>query len=240
LLLAFFLPTKMNGTTIVTIRTGRGFVVAADSRVSDNSNRVLPGLACKVFEAKNGMVWGIAGFLGSDAIRPIDVIRPLIVGADVAVVSKRLEGVFVPLLTKEAVNLQVVSPGKFNYLVHGNDMFSVFVISKTRAILQGFSVKVTGESNVRVALSSSIECDISFPSCAEGKIMRLGQYAQIDQFVQTHREKMKQFASYADMARFLVQFEIDANPNQVGPPIDIVEIDGDGIHWKSRKPECGQ
>ena len=38
--------------------------------------------------------------------------------------------------------------------------------------------------------------------------------------------------------RRLVQFEIDANPQAVGPPIDILVIGKTSVQWIERKPEC--
>ena len=38
--------------------------------------------------------------------------------------------------------------------------------------------------------------------------------------------------------RHLIQYEIDANPQAVGPPIDILSIDKKSFQWIERKPEC--
>ena len=38
--------------------------------------------------------------------------------------------------------------------------------------------------------------------------------------------------------RRLVQYEIDANPQAVGPPIDILEIGKTAYRWIGRKPQC--
>lgn len=39
-------------------------------------------------------------------------------------------------------------------------------------------------------------------------------------------------------ARKLVQIEIDAMPDHVGPPIDVVEIDSAGLHWIEPRGSC--
>lgn len=38
--------------------------------------------------------------------------------------------------------------------------------------------------------------------------------------------------------RHLVQYEIDANPQAVGPPIDILELSKTSYRWIGRKPQC--
>ncbi len=41
-----------------------------------------------------------------------------------------------------------------------------------------------------------------------------------------------------EYARRLVAAEVEANPAEVGPPIDILRISDDGLCWVEVKPEC--
>ena len=43
---------------------------------------------------------------------------------------------------------------------------------------------------------------------------------------------------YAEGIRKLITIEIEADPNTVGPPIDILRIGESGAEWIQRKPEC--
>jgi hypothetical protein len=46
-------------------------------------------------------------------------------------------------------------------------------------------------------------------------------------------------AGLSDGVRRLIETEIAARSEYVGPPIDIVRISKSGVQWIQRKPECG-
>jgi hypothetical protein len=228
---------KLVATTIVVIRTDTGFVVAADSGLSDNHGKPLPQLACKVFTTDNTVVWGFGGLMGGWGFDPASDLRRL-VGPNLDIVSKRMQADIIPMLTEEAKRIRVTDPAKFEFLMSGNDIFQVFVAIGKRSILHGYKVTIGENGEISVASSGTIDCVGGTPSCPPGKIMRIGEDAEIVRFLAAHPVAMQQFSSYGDLAKFLVGLEVDSSPDTVRLPIDSVEVAGKGIIWGQRKPEC--
>ena len=51
--------------------------------------------------------------------------------------------------------------------------------------------------------------------------------------------EMRQFPpDLAAFGRELVTRQIRSTPEFVGPPVDIIRIAADGVHWVNRKPSC--
>jgi len=67
--------------------------------------------------------------------------------------------------------------------------------------------------------------------------MFLGEHRAIDRHVAEHGVDDRMPAAAA--APFLVQLVIDAGSKAVGPPVDVLVIDGQGMSWPSRKAGCG-
>lgn len=66
--------------------------------------------------------------------------------------------------------------------------------------------------------------------CPNGNLtFFLGQHKAIDKYI---AEKGRQFAmSPEEAVKFMVQLEIGAKTPSVGPPIEVVGVDRNGIRW---------
>lgn len=229
---------RLSATTIVVIRTDTGFVVAADSGLSDNSGEPLPQPACKVFTAGDAVAWGYGGLMGGLGFDPTSELRRLINNSDLGVLGERVQEAISPELAEQAARLKVTAPARFEFLLKGNDIFQVFMASGQRALLQGYRVKMSANQTVTATMSGTIDCVAGRPTCRTGKIMRIGEDAEIVRFLTAHPVAVQQFSSYVDFAKFLVGLEIDASPKTVRLPIDVVEVTSKAIVWRQRKPEC--
>jgi hypothetical protein len=225
----------LSATAVVIVRTENGFAVAADSGLSNNSGEPISLPACKIFTAGNSVVFGFGGLMASSTFSPEAKLRGLIDGTDLDSIAKKVQDAIIPALTEEAKQLRRNAPEKFRFLLEGNDIFRLFVIVPQRALLQGYKVGIERGGGVVVALSGTIDCVAGTPTCRTGKVMRIGEEAEIVKYLSQHSP---QAASYADLAQSLVSLEVAASPKTVRLPIDVLEITSSGIVWKQKKPEC--
>ena len=65
----------------------------------------------------------------------------------------------------------------------------------------------------------------------------VGQCDAIDKFRDQNKGYFKRLDPVTS-ARMLVQMQIDATPDSVGPPIDIIRLTPNSTEWIQKKPEC--
>jgi hypothetical protein len=80
-----------------------------------------------------------------------------------------------------------------------------------------------------------VEADDCLSKCS-GAIF-LGEFGSIQKYVEENKESLLK-KDLAERARLLVETQIKATPQKVGPPIDILQVARDGNLWVQRKPEC--
>jgi hypothetical protein len=220
------------------MRSDAGFVIAADSALADNDGNVVPIPGCKVFTTKNTIAWGYGGLMGGDGFDPTSVLRGAIDTSELDILKARIPSTIIPLLVKQARQIRVAAPTKFQFFLEGNDIFEVFVATQQRALMQGYRVTMDSGKNVSVVLTGTLDCQAGSPTCSAGRIMEIGIAAEIKKYATTHKGEACRSLSYSDCAEFLVGLEVAAYPNLVRPPVDVVEISAGGIVWKKRKPAC--
>jgi hypothetical protein len=237
LLLSLFCAARMDATSIVIIHTEMGFVIAADSGLSDNSGQPLLLLACKVFSVKDSVAFGYGGLMSSEEFSPEALLRKG-VDADLENSGRKVREALIPALTEAAKRIRASSPERFRFLLSGNNIFQLFLAVPNRVLLQGYSISLGRDGTVTVDLDGTIDCVTGTDNCRPGKIMRIGLDDVIVNYINRHSTDTKQFTSYADFAKFLVGLEITAHPKTTRPPIDVLEISAAGILWLQRKSGC--
>jgi hypothetical protein len=234
---ALLYTVPATATSIVVIRIENGFVMAADSGLTDNSGEPLPQLACKVRTAGHSIVFAYGGLMGTSTFRTDEELEKVVSSSNSAITAaKKIEEAIIPILTREAKLLRREAPDKFAYLLRGNDILQVFIVTAQAAILQGYFVNVESDGAVVVSLSGTKNCIAGSPTCGVGKIMRLGEDAEIVKFVNS--KSGGSIDNLTDYAKLLVGLEIAGSPKTVRAPIDLLEITNNGIAWKQQKAEC--
>lgn len=232
-----FAAAPVRATTIVIMRTANGFVVGADSRLTDANGEPLPATVCKIFESHDNVIWGFGGLHELGAFQPSELLPPLIGGIDVHESLAKIRNVLIPALADQAKQLKMVAPVKYTKLLAGDDIFDVFIVTVHEAIVEGYRVSEDSFGRAIVQPSASIDCKEG-PSCSHGRIMNMGQKDEINSFLAAHAMAVAQIPSDADRVKFLIQLEADVNPKTVAAPFSIVEIDSEGVHWADPKDHC--
>ncbi|MDA1312146.1 MAG: hypothetical protein O2968_02325 [Acidobacteria bacterium] len=73
-------------------------------------------------------------------------------------------------------------------------------------------------------------------------LLELNEYVAVGTFVEAFVKKNAvSFDQDPEAAiRRIIENEIKLNTSEVGPPIDIVRLDSQGVHWLEHKPQCGE
>jgi len=102
------------------------------------------------------------------------------------------------------------------------------------AIGMGFRASEEPGGRVRIT-ATRVTCP---GDCPNGVMyFFLGERRPIDRYIAEHgKDRLLPAGSGAP---FLVQLVIDGGSNHVGPPIDVVVIDRQGVSWPARKEGCG-
>jgi hypothetical protein len=98
-----FAGLQLRATTIVIMRTATGFVVAADSRLTDSNGQPLPAMVCKIFEQDGDVIWGFGGLNEQGTFRPIEMLKPLTAGKEVHRNLAHIRDVLIPALSQQAM-----------------------------------------------------------------------------------------------------------------------------------------
>jgi hypothetical protein len=89
------------------------------------------------------------------------------------------------------------------------------------------------ERTAAVSISKSLDCPGR--DCPQGLLfVKAGEFAEIDKFFSTHKNPHLDDVVLRD----LLQQQIAATPNKVGPPVEILRIDSGGATWIANELGC--
>ena len=235
-LLAGLCSATPAATTLAILRTSDQLVIAADSLMTLYGGRSQQ--ACKI-RRHDDVVFATAGLVVStegvpDAHQVItDVLRrPVTWTEHVQTIEDRLQE---PLL-RTLRRLRREMPDEFRrQIVQG------FVLHVTLAAfrdghpvleMREFFVETNGPNELRLRVTR-----MSCPGqCArETEIFGVGETEAMMRDVREIRQFPPDLAAFG---RDLVTRQVRATPEFVGPPVDVIRIAADGVHWVHRKPSC--
>ena len=221
-------------TTLAILRTSNQLVIAADSLMTLYDGR--PQQACKI-RRHDDVVFATAGLVVSsdgvlDAHHVIaDVLRrPVTWTEHVQTIEERLQE---PLL-RTLRRLRRELPDAFR-----EQILQGFVLHVTLAAfryghpvleMREFFVETNGPNEFRVKRMS---CPGQCPR--ETEVFGVGE----TETMMRHVRQIRQFPpDLAALGLDLVTRQIRATPEFVGPPVDVIRIAAEGVHWVNRKPSC--
>lgn len=235
------LAATCSATTIVAVRSKKEIVIAADSKVTNTLGEPTGGSACKIVEA-GGVAFAYAGF-ARDAETGFSV--PDIFAAALGE-RKRLRAatktdaavkVLVAKLESELRTVKTGSPVTFREKIEGKTFLRIVVAGFDRSRpflfvrLFRFGVRPDGTSGVIVTK------DDCAAGCKGDIVTRfLGETEAIDGLPEETKGFWDQ--GLAAGARKLVEIEIDARAEYVGPPVDVLRLTQRRSEWIARKPRC--
>lgn len=229
-------------TTIVVARTANEIVIGADSKVTDAYGGDLKKQACKILQMGN-LVLAFEGFTVDrrTGFNVTDIARQSLQSRGAATAAETVSvftGFLVSRLFDELPSVQKHEREAYHIKFAGGRIFLSIVIAgfekgRPLVFVRNFRAVQIGAERIGV----SVLPDDCLNNC-QGEIVTrfLGETAAIDGLP----DETVGFWQPGLVAgvRKLIDTEIVARSEYVGPPIDIVRIDKRGVSWIQRKPEC--
>lgn len=221
------------GTTIVIIWTPNQVVMAADSQGTFTGGIKRP--VCKIY-ALNGAFFGVGALVGDDGFSVPRIIRQLLGGKPVSQTS--ISAIEEPLrlaLAAYVPSVQKKDPTQWEKLRTEGVSTVVFVGYEALrgAFVEGRSFRWSDRRIVDVFKDGCPHENI----CGQIKVFWLGQHSAIERYITSPNFRMDGMAPI-DLARTLVQLEIDGKADGVAGPIDILSITSRGARWVQKKNTC--
>jgi len=234
-----FRPT-FGQTSIIGIRVNDRVVVGADSTSvrSDTMTRTEESY-CKI-GVGDGFFFALAGLYHNveTAFNPYMIIRDSSnLGLTIEKKVKRLEEMIEKPLTEILERLRRDSPLEYARRYQGGSALQIIFFG----VEEGSTFMLAREFVPTATILFPVQIIIfryKCPGdCENGEeIYKLGESEAIDRFLIKEPDFWKN--NPVDAIRKLIELEIADRPLNVGPPIDILQIDKNGARWIQKKKEC--
>ena len=235
------IASPATATTIVAVKSKKEIVIAADSKVTDTFGNATGRSACKIVAA-GGVVFAYAGFARDPATafsvpeivagslnenRALPIVEKT--EATAKLVAERLEAEFKQLKTKDFVTFREKIEGKTFLRI----VIAGFEKGKPVLLVRHFRYGILADGSAGVSVSSD-DCDAG---CKGQNVTRfLGETDAIAGLPEETKGFWNQ--GLAAGAKKLVEIQIAAREEYVGPPVDLVRITSKQTKWITLKPEC--
>jgi hypothetical protein len=236
-LLCLIPSARASATAAIALRSRHRVVLAADSRAVYGANR--NATECKLFEYQNvyatvsGLAHYGAGYRSTDAIRD-GYARPGTFQEHVDATAYSLQRRTQSLLAY----LQRNNPTEYRQLTQQNSGHGDFVALALAEVVGGqpmlglIELQRTGSGQYL-----STRTSICPGNCRQGDgIFYLGYWDQIKPYV-ANSGQQRNVGSAASIDR-LIRLEINAHHEEVGAPINILELGGSGPRWLQNGGNC--
>ena len=235
-LLAGLFGATPTATTLAILRTSNELVIAADSLMTLYGGR--PQQACKV-RRHDDIVFATAGLVVSSHGIPdahqviIDVLRrPVTWTEHVQTIEDRLQE---PLL-RTLRRLQRERPDEFQRQFTQGFVLHVSLAAFRHGLpvleMREFFIERNGSTGLRIRVKRT-----SCPGQCSREIEIFG-VGETEVMMQAARKLRQVPPDLAALGSDLVTRQIRSTPEFVGPPVDVIRITADGVHWVNRKPSC--
>ena len=229
-----------NATTIVVARSANEIVIGADSKVTDTYGNELSNQVCKIQQVGNLFV-AFEGLLRDKATGfsvPQIAVRALQLKPDASAAEK--VNILTGFLTSELfVELQRVrsnSAGEFRAKLEGQTFLRVVVagFEGSRPVV---FVRQFRTTFIARGIGVTVIPDDCLDDCKDEVVTRfLGETEAIEGLPEDTPGFWKDGLS-AGVQR-LIEMEILARSEYVGPPIDLLHINAQGAKWLQKKAGC--
>ena len=238
--LFFSLCDVANATTIVVARSANEIVIGADSKVTDTYGHELNNQVCKIQQVGN-LFLAFEGLLRDKATGfsvPEIAVKALQLKPDGSAAER--VNILTGFLTSELfVELQHVrnnSADEFHTKLEGQTFL--------RVVVAGFEgnrpvvfVRQFRTTLIARGIGVTVIPDDCLDGCQGEVVTRfLGETEAIEGLPEDTPGFWKE--GLADGVRRLIEMEIEARSEYVGPPIDLLRITAQGAKWIQKKPGC--
>jgi hypothetical protein len=226
----------------VVARSANEIVIGADSKVTDTFGNDLNKRACKILQIGSLFV----AFEGLEVDRKTgfnvpEISRAALNFSPSGPMTEKvsiLTGFLVSELLIELAHLKANEPETYFRKIEGGQLFLRLIVAgfekgKPLVFVRSFRALQFNPGQIGV----SVIPDDCLANCGDAVVTRfLGESDAIDGLPEETPDFWK--AGLSVGVRRLIETEIAARGEYVGPPIDIVRISKSGAQWVQRKPEC--
>ena len=231
---------SVGATTIVVARSANEIVIGADSKVTDTYGNELNSQVCKIQQVGNLFV-AFEGLLRDKATGfnvPDIAVRALQFKPDATASEKVniLTGFLTAALFVELPYVKNNSADEFHTKLEGQTFLRVVVAGFERNRPVVF-VRQFRTTFIARGIGVTVIPDDCLADC-EGQVVTrfLGETDAIDGLPEDTPDFWKD--GLAAGVRRLIETEIAARSEYVGPPIDLLRIDANGAKWIQKKQAC--
>ena len=244
LLLLLIPGNYVRATTIVVARSANEIVIGADSKVTDAYGNDVNRRACKILQVGSLFI----AFEGLEIDRQTGFSVPEIAmmalqlkpSASAAQKASILMGFLVSRLFDELPQLKKRAPETYKKKLEGGQIFLRIIVAgfergRPLIFVRKFRAIQLSPQQIGVGVSP----DDCLDDCHADIVTRfLGETEAIDGLPEETAGFWQR--GLVEGVRQLIETEIAARSEYVGPPIDILRIDKNGAQWIQRKPECSE
>jgi hypothetical protein len=231
-----------DATTIVVARSANEIVIGADSKVTDTYGNELNSQVCKIQQVGNLFV-AFEGLLRDKATGfsvPDIAVRALQFKPEASASEKVniLTGFLTAALFVELPHVRNNSADEFHTKLEGQTFLRVVVAGFERGRPVVF-VRQFRTTFIARGIGVTVIPDDCLADC-EGEVVTrfLGETDAIDGLPEDTPDFWKDGLPAG--VRRLIETEIAARSEYVGPPIDLLRIDANGAKWIQKKQACPQ
>jgi hypothetical protein len=242
LALILLLTGRVAATTIVAVKTPGEIVIGADSKMTDTFGGGVETQGCKIVQAGN-LFFAYEG-LARDKRTGFDIVKlaaeslALKPEATPAERVSIMTGFITSRLFRELPELKRHDPETYREKVEGGQTFLKILVAgfegnQPLLFVRGFRAVPLNSQTIGV----SVLPDDCLADCRDAiSIRMLGETAAIEGLP----EETQGFwaGGIAEGVRRLIETEIAARSEYVGPPVDILRIEGAAARWLQKKPAC--
>ncbi len=227
-------------TTIVVIRTPQEVVIAADSAATFQGDGRPAGTetVCKIYQVNAGLFFAVSGLV-NDSRTGFNV--PKMVGADsaggsIAEKIARVERAVQAAVLRELPRVKEHDPAGFASLIGSKGAVTVMLAGIDSGVPMATSFSLGLAESPKGSIEASILRDSCPGNCASGvRVFWFGESGAIERLRAAGRMPA---LGMPELARYLVQTEIDAGAPRVGGPVDVLRILPGGPVWVQKKRGC--
>jgi len=228
-------------TTVVIIRTPQEVVIAVDSAATIRGDG-LPATTrtvCKIYQADTSLFFAVSGLV-NDPQTGFDI--PKIVasssreGDSMAVKLAGVEREVQTALLRELPHVKERDPAEYAKLINSKGTVTVALVG----IDAGAPAATSFSLGLAVSQKGSIETTIISDSCPGNcsSGVRAFWFGEGDAIDRLRAAGGLPELGMPELARYLVQVEIDAGAPSVGGPVDVLRILPGGPVWVQKKQGC--
>ena len=242
LLILFLCPVLHTGTaeatTVVVVRTPSEVYIGADSRVGDVRDETFSSTACKIRQVGD-LFFAFSGLPRIPGVDSglMDIIEEAVsYGGSIADMVEEFDDIIVDAWTDGLKTLKEERPDFYRKEVKGRNVLQIAFagIQKRKPVFFMRHLKAVDKGGYPGIAIFKKSCP---GDCRHGKVIAyLGQTGALDSHMSDSGEVWKD--GYVEGIRELITLQMEAEPEQVGPPIDILLIKRQGARWIQVKSEC--